>query len=567
MGDLKDDKPVNKDVHQDDELDTMISSDVLDDLDMPLDEVDLPEDKEATNHLDDLDQSLTDAMDEKSTQTSEENHDIFDELTLDGLIDELEDENRPDSENPSEQIDDSPPQAETSNNVTESDVDTTGTPEESNTESENRRATDKDISSATTDSNAEPETASTAEPVNTQHEQPLAEDKSAASDTSDETPAHSSEGTEDALSKLFDDDLFEAELDQEKPDTDSKQTSQTQQENPPAEKEDAYTLEDVLAEPDDIDSAQLLDLPLDEIEEEPAHTAEKSADALEKDIESLLDSNRVPDKSTNTDSKRSPQKEIDVSKNDLSANSSPENKQATEAPAKKKFGIDLNLVNSITMSLGLIAVLVAVLAVWFGLSASQQADSLKAQSAKLQQQIKLMEEQQKQQSEALEQQAENLQQQLNDLTKVVANKATANWQASHAENGADSSNRTKKSGSKSVFQAKHLKVITPEQKPVILNKRSTKKSTVKSDPPLEVAVGSVKGWIVNLSSMESQKAAIAEVRRLRAKDIKAEFVRVVAKGRVWFRIRISGFANEREAIAYQKYLNEFHSIDSWHHKL
>ena len=174
-----------------------------------------------------------------------------------------------------------------------------------------------------------------------------------------------------------------------------------------------------------------------------------------------------------------------------------------------------------------------------------------------------MEEHQNKQAEALELLVENLQQHLNDLTKVVANKATENWQASHAEN----STVTTDTKSKTSLQPTALKVITPEQKPVIVNKPSTKKSPVKSDPPLEVAAGTVKGWVVNLSSMDSHKAALAEVRRLRAKDIKAEFVRVVAKGRVWFRIRISDFANEREAVAYKKYLNDFHGIDSWHNKL
>jgi len=73
--------------------------------------------------------------------------------------------------------------------------------------------------------------------------------------------------------------------------------------------------------------------------------------------------------------------------------------------------------------------------------------------------------------------------------------------------------------------------------------------------------------MVNLQSLETEKAAIAEVRRLRAKDIKAEFVRFPSKGRIWYRVRVSGFKQEHQAIAYKKFLSEFHNIKSWHHKL
>ncbi|PJA33324.1 MAG: hypothetical protein CO187_01815, partial [Zetaproteobacteria bacterium CG_4_9_14_3_um_filter_53_7] len=336
----------------------------------------------------------------------------------------------------------------------------------------------------------------------------------------------------------------------------------------------------------------------------------------------------------------------------------------------------------------LVAVLVAAVAVWLGLDASHQADMLKTEPQKIQQQIQQLEEQLQQQNMAMEQQVETLQLQLNDLTKVVANKARENWQASNENSTAAPSGAAevvpqsetlavpvqaaskRMAGPDTAADAGHgwfvnllsveaqnaavaeigqlrakesealrLQVVTLKQQideltSVIANNAAGERqkpddtavlsvkgevstmpeavqpassgpdtgteTTTPSDSkepsadksaidqqksvtarqaapvkvaankfrsPYEVAPNSAKGWAVNLTSYDTEQAADAEVRRLRAKDVRAEFVRVIIKGTVWFRVRISGFANEHEAVAYEKYVSEFHAIDAWHHKL
>jgi len=619
MGDRKDDKTSSSETHLDD-LDSIISSNALDDLEMPLDAADLSLDeqnKEADN-FDDL--SLNSSLDEETILSTENSGDIFDdldEMTLDDFIDETEGENKQNTDSdPAVEM----PDPESNSHVSSSTIEE-GTEEKTellNTDESEASITDLPTafppeSAISTDISESEQSSQTAQMPNESESGSESSDKYADSNTDeleseldtysildglddsfDQAPPDSGteeaesldhisdklpEDTEDALSRLFDDDLPDDDLLDnnllddnllengfldDKLDTDIRSNVDSLPEESSIEKKPADVAASQPVETD-LDTDQLLDLPLDEIEEKP-RTPEKDTAALEKDIESLLDSNREPESSTSTNHNMTSQKEADVSPTPAHQNSNPsaENKQAAATDTKKKFGIDLNMANSITMSLGLIAVLIAALAVWFGLDASQQADK---GPEKLQLQIKQMEEQQQQQTTALEQQVETLQQQLNDLTKVVANKATENWQASN-DGVTGLNNRIAGSTEKPIAQdgPVKIKVITPKQKPVVLNKATATKTTTKPKAAFEVDPASIKGWVVVLSSMESQQAAIAEARRLRAKDIKAEFARVLLKGKIWFRVRISGFDNEREAVAYQKYLSEFHAISSWHHK-
>jgi len=52
-----------------------------------------------------------------------------------------------------------------------------------------------------------------------------------------------------------------------------------------------------------------------------------------------------------------------------------------------------------------------------------------------------------------------------------------------------------------------------------------------------------------------------------ARGIQAEYVATPAKGKVWYRVRVSGFANEAEASAYKKMLARKYSITSWHNRM
>ncbi|MDX8391830.1 MAG: SPOR domain-containing protein [Mariprofundaceae bacterium] len=58
-----------------------------------------------------------------------------------------------------------------------------------------------------------------------------------------------------------------------------------------------------------------------------------------------------------------------------------------------------------------------------------------------------------------------------------------------------------------------------------------------------------RGWVVNITSVSDQESAYQEVNRLRRMGINAESVRAMSNGRVWFRIRVPGFATDIEARA------------------
>ncbi|MDQ6986685.1 MAG: SPOR domain-containing protein [Mariprofundaceae bacterium] len=73
-----------------------------------------------------------------------------------------------------------------------------------------------------------------------------------------------------------------------------------------------------------------------------------------------------------------------------------------------------------------------------------------------------------------------------------------------------------------------------------------------------------RGWVVNITSVSDQESAYQEVARLRRMGINAESVRAVSNGRVWYRIRVPGFATDSEARAQRGALEAQLGIrDTW----
>jgi SH3-like domain-containing protein len=85
--------------------------------------------------------------------------------------------------------------------------------------------------------------------------------------------------------------------------------------------------------------------------------------------------------------------------------------------------------------------------------------------------------------------------------------------------------------------------------------------------PAQSASDSNKSWAVNLMSLGSEAAAEKQVAHFQGMGIKAEYALIPVKGKVWYRVRIADFANEKDAIAYKKLLSEKHSISSWHNRM
>lgn len=236
--------------------------------------------------------------------------------------------------------------------------------------------------------------------------------------------------------------------------------------------------------------------------------------------------------------------------------------------AETKKGFSLNMADSISMSMGLVALLIAAIALWLAMDSSGEVTALQGEPKKIEKRLSDMEQQQTDTITDLTRQIETLQQQLNDLTQVIASKSTQQWQSGLEQKNVKPGTAAAPQGDTATMQpipetaTKAVEIVKPE--PI---KTVVAKPKIKALAPYEVDLNAIKGWTVNLQSLSSEKSAVSEVKYLREKDIKAEFGRFSSKGRTWFRVLVQGFEKEHQAIAYKKFLKDFHNIDAWHHKM
>ncbi len=86
----------------------------------------------------------------------------------------------------------------------------------------------------------------------------------------------------------------------------------------------------------------------------------------------------------------------------------------------------------------------------------------------------------------------------------------------------------------------------------------------KRDNPAPSQTSSIKGWVINLISVTSPESAAQELARLRNMGINAQSLRIETKGKIWYRILVSGFATQAEANTARLSLEEKLGIhDSW----
>jgi len=353
---------------------------------------------------------------------------------------------------------------------------------------------------------------------------------------------------------------------------------------------------DITDDDDILDSDDLLDLdmPLDEPEE-----------LLEKDIEQLLGRDDMENHAESFDT-MDPLNASDMASAHAESipsvsESMPEpiSQASQESPATEKTANKsaFGLAGSIMLTLGLVAILIASLATWLGLDASDKVSNLNALLPQLQQQTRALAQRQDQQNKALGSQIETLQQQISALTHVVANKTTEQWRAAIEKTSPSTQKQLQTTGQPPA--AASDKIIPPAPAAQALNHPAVAKQKehataapaapapipsakslhpvktapkpVKALPALgqyEVRPGSVKGWVVNIYSVESRSMAKRQIRRLESKEIHAHYVRVPVKGKVWYRIRVNGFKNEHAAMVFKKFLEEYHGIDgAWYQKL
>jgi len=188
----------------------------------------------------------------------------------------------------------------------------------------------------------------------------------------------------------------------------------------------------------------------------------------------------------------------------------------------------------------ILAMLVAAIAVWLNPGVGNDSDEpapVKAvpvlaadiQMQRLETRISSLEQQSKQQNDALKQQMDKLQQQVSGLSSLLSKQAEKQQRFRHPETTAV--------------------------------RRKSAKPRASTAP---VSINSNTGWVVNLVSVDSKHAAVKALGGYKAQGISAEIFPVRVKGKMWYRLRIAGFANKQEAARQKKYLAAKHGIkNAW----
>jgi len=188
----------------------------------------------------------------------------------------------------------------------------------------------------------------------------------------------------------------------------------------------------------------------------------------------------------------------------------------------------------------ILAILIAAIAVWLnpGATSDNHADSppkprpiiaADVQTQGLEARMTSLEQRSKQQSEELNQQIKQLQQQVSNIAGLLAKQSR--------------------------------KQPTGRRAKVPVAKRST---SIRHPRTVAVASSANVGWVVNLASVDSKRAARKILNRYKAQGIPVKIYAAVVKGKTWYRLRIGGFANKQKAIAQKNYLATKHGIkDAW----
>jgi len=331
-------------------------------------------------------------------------------------------------------------------------------------------------------------------------------------------------------------------------------------------------------------------------ENEQAETEQETLQTVEQDLEHLLNHSDANDEESIAQTPLPTHAEESSENMDTSTLAATEPVAAMPATEKTNAQPRSGIANSVMLTLGLIAMLVAALGSWLGLDASQQKSQLASVTSNLQQQIKLLEQQQKQQKTLLTQHIEMLEKRVNTLTQVIASKTTEHWRSTlqHKTAGpkktAIAPTKTaelhaKQANTPAMPEAaiKAVRQVAANNAPKAKKPAITPATKIKTPAhvkpvtpastataPLsmyEVAPGTVKGWVVNIYSVTSRHTAEKRIRQLKSKNIDAKYVRVQIKGKTWYRVRASGFKDKHAAATFKKFLQEYHDIDAWYNYL
>lgn len=114
---------------------------------------------------------------------------------------------------------------------------------------------------------------------------------------------------------------------------------------------------------------------------------------------------------------------------------------------------------------------------------------------------------------------------------------------------------------KTIAQAKEASPGPDVKKPFAPATVATKPAVTAIKPAVDSGHGP---WVVNLTSLSHAAAANNEVTRLKGLGIRAESIKVMTQGKIWYRIRVPGFASAEEADRQRRILgNRLGIRDTW----
>ena len=265
-------------------------------------------------------------------------------------------------------------------------------------------------------------------------------------------------------------------------------------------------------------------------------------------------------------------------------------KQSAEPASNTNGASNMKLANSMIYILGAALALIAGGGAWLASSAVDRVNALKRSTIPIvqenrrsgqarEQQLNRLEAEQSRQKKADAQRIDALEQQVRSLSMVLSNNASKQWQQTLDQPASTAAEHTTNDKSQAAATADFDKrkragkasVVTPVAtsdapvkavKAIPMPTNTTDKAKM---PP--ITPNDAGAWAINLTSVDSKKAAEREIANYKKQGIKAGYARIHAKGKIWYRVRVTGFVSEHDAIAYEKYLKDFKGIHVWRQRL
>ncbi|RMG92462.1 MAG: hypothetical protein D6703_01875 [Zetaproteobacteria bacterium] len=205
---------------------------------------------------------------------------------------------------------------------------------------------------------------------------------------------------------------------------------------------------------------------------------------------------------------------------------------------------------------GLLALIVAAVALWISMGQDARIDELENRLALLDAQLARNVEF----TASLNKRQVDLEQHFADLVKASTSEAEAANVPPEAEQQPENQAQTGDTPAPTPKSQEKAQETTTEA-----GQRETLPPTPETPKPKAEPTASIRGpWKVNLVSVTSEAAARKETQRLQGLGIQASYTTLNIKGKPWYRVQVAGFASKEEAMKAAKELGKkLHMKDVW----